>query len=139
MITKELIGENTYYYEEKFKLINEGKLTFNICAFLFTGLWLVYRKLYLEFTAFFLLTVANYALFAFIGYDGFASEIIPLALYVAGGLFGNNLYKNHLEKIAARYPGDNSKGGVNLPATIAVIVFALALRVFAHLTGNFIP
>ena len=129
MITKELIGENTYYYEEKFKLVDEGKLTFNICAFLFTGLWLVYRKLYLEFAAFLFLVAANAVFFAFIGNDGFASEIIPLALYVAGGLFGNNLYKNHLEKIAERYPGDNKKGGVNLPATIGIFIIVLAMYI----------
>ena len=139
MITKELIGENTYYYEEKFKLIDEGKLTFNVCAFLFSGLWMLYRKLYKEFLVFAVIIIANSVAFAFLGRDGFASEIIPFTLYIACGLFGNNIYKNHLEKIAERHPGDNSKGGVNLPTTIAVIVFALALRVFAHVTGNFIP
>lgn len=129
------------YYKDKFKTITPQKATagFNIAAFLLGVIWLFYRKMY------------GYGLI-YIGFI-FASSIvmeifnasiaidrsISIAVSVFMGLWGNTIYKHHVEKkikqISEEYEGEDMQieakiqqgGGTNPIAGWTLFILIVAL------------
>ena len=127
-----LIGVGTAYYNRVFSRMKPGKWkpSWNWCAFLFAPFWLVYRKMYSYGLAFMGVTLVFSLL-----RSQFISQL-SLCLYILCGVFGNALYKVHLEQKAAQaelltgtYQSDFYKknGGINKLATVLSIGAFLVL------------
>ena len=127
-----LVGKNEEYYIPKFQQLKAtgSKASWNWAAFLFTGYWLIYRKMY------------GYGAAVLVGaflLSMIQSGVVTLLLwgvYIAAGIFGNSIYLHHLEgKLAqADALGDfrrdaylEQNGGVNPTATILAVVGQIVL------------
>lgn len=98
------IGPKKGVYLKKFDKIEQGRISWNWCGFLVSGLWLLYRKMYAYFFAIFGIVFAIELILNFAVPDKTAqtiSCIISLAFNVAIGLWGDNLYYRKLKKLAA--------------------------------------
>ena len=119
----QLIGQNNQdYYVSKFLEMKSQnkKATWNWPAFLFSGYWLLYRKMYI------------YGIGVILG--ALLLSEIPLVLlagYIVMGIFGNALYMNHLETKAkdmktmdpmGKRLYAEKNGGVNSVAVIIALV-----------------
>ena len=125
------------YYIAKF---NEIKNLRKICAwnwpaFFFSGLWMIYRKMYIAGAVTLLLTFAASC-------TGIFGCVISLAIAVASGLLGTYIYMFHIERVILRgrsvdpeYTGlyKSRSGGVNrvLPVILAIVYALLFLAVIA--------
>ena len=102
-----VIGEkNTIYYLEKFQRIDQQesglKASWNWSAFLFSGLWLLYRKIYLWFFAYWILGASIVCLVIFnVADSSKAFDIvfyITLAFHLFCGIYGNSIYHKSVNK-----------------------------------------
>jgi len=87
------ISKNTDYYMRKFEEINitKNKISWNWPAFLFTGWWMLYRKMYIQA----LLVIIGVPVLSLIPVIGW---IFPWAIWILGGMYGNSLYLDHINK-----------------------------------------
>lgn len=96
-----LIGsKKADYYGEKFSEMDRtgSKVSWNWMSFLFGAVWMVYRRMYLN-TLLCWAIVILLSVLMLIPMVGFVLYLLSLiALYICMGLFGNALYKRHLEK-----------------------------------------
>lgn len=139
------IKKNVDKYLEKFRKMERkhSKVSWNWCGFLFSSLWLIYRKLYI---AFILTTVLNFVGSYFVGFAiGYGVAMADMGLnalyavsYISGilvsliimlivGMFGNSWYRKKLDKLVAAGEAAATeeeakkiykKGGTNIVALI---------------------
>ncbi|MBS6511033.1 MAG: zinc-ribbon domain-containing protein, partial [Clostridiales bacterium] len=111
------LGQNEVYYEKKFAQLQSGQLTWNWAACCLTSFWLIYRRMYLWG---YLSLLGQIILAAILAY---AWPVAPLLFCILFGMFGNNIYKSHIEKemkLVQRLSKQNrlieyaDKGGVRL-------------------------
>lgn len=111
------LGQNEVYYEKKFAQLQSGQLTWNWAACCLTSFWLIYRRMYLWG---YLSLLGQIILAAILAY---AWPVAPLLFCILFGMFGNNIYKSHVEKemkLVQRLSKQNrlieyaDKGGVRL-------------------------
>jgi len=147
-----VIGEkNTVYYLEKFQRFDQQasglKASWNWSAFLFSGLWLLYRKIYLWFFVYWLLGATLVGLVIFNAADSSkAFDIIvyiTLAFHIICGIYGNFIYYKQVNKkieAAKLTLNDNelleqtlsSKGGTSVGQTASFLsVFTLCVGLIA--------
>lgn len=96
-----LIQNNIYYYDQKFAMMNMSgsSVAWNWASFFLGAYWMVYRKMYLN-TLFLWLINIGIGLIGMIPVVGWIiSGILGIGLWVCMGLFGNVIYKKHVEKI----------------------------------------
>ncbi len=86
------IGKNREYYGGKFRTIKttDKKNSWNLCAFLFSSFWLVYRKMYVP------------AVVIAIVYTYTESILLNLALSILVGIFGNYIYMQRIERLVVK-------------------------------------
>lgn len=89
------IRNNAGFYLGKFDKMEtqNTKITWNWACFLFTGLWLIYRKMYNWFAAFILFWIAEGFVLAALGNFGIIDTLLNIAVSVLMGMYGNYLYK----------------------------------------------
>lgn len=139
------VDEKQSVYEKKFAKIDEGKISWNWCAFLVPGAWLLYRKMYKYFIVLLCVSLAISSLELLV--SGHASEIISyitsIAIGVCGGLFGDKLYYSRIKKLVAaddesaaseeqRTESVQKYGGVS-PTSVVVLIM-VAILSFAIVT-----
>ena len=121
-----LIDKKAYHYIEKFNKIDAGKLTLNWPAFFFGTIWLLYRKMYLEFFAALFLSsiIAQISVYA--------NAIVSIVFLFTG----NILYKYKIERLEAKansLSGNahskfiEKKGGASL--LIPILMFMLGILI----------
>ena len=139
------VQKNQMFYQEKFeKIIKTGdKKTWNWAAFFLSIYWMLYRKMYLQAGALFLINIVLSA----IPYVGW---ILDIAVWIAVGMYSNSLYLDHIRKKLTEIKMINSndkefmimkKGGTNLvlPIAIAVGIFVIVIIgivLFASVMGS---
>lgn len=138
-------GNNSFYYLNCLEKIKIGKkLIFNLYAFVFSILWLAYRKMYLEF-AISLLIGISLAIFI-----GISLSIFTLSLIL--GLTGNYLYVKksirEMQKAQANYPNLNDRmdylrraGGTNYNIVFTfiglfILISLLTFAILAYIIGH---
>lgn len=144
------VDEKQSVYEKKFAKIDEGKISWNWCAFLVPGAWFLYRKMYKYFVVLFCIGLVTGSLEFLV--SGHASEIISyitsIAISVCGGLFGDKLYYSRIKKLVAaddasaaseeqRTESVQKYGGVS-PAAVVVLIM-VAILSFAIVTYSPFP
>ena len=123
------------YYQQQFQEMTPKKpyAGFNIAAFFFGVIWLFYRKMYSYAVMAIALIILIGVIETVLEIDGFAST---LGLSVAFGVFGNTLYKHHVDKQIAKLrqleKGDLSVelekcGGTNVVAGLIPLLIVLGL------------
>ncbi len=127
-----LVGPKADYYANQFQTmkLQNKQTSWNWAAFLVTPYWMIYRKMYLY--------GAGTLLVAFIlGQLGTFGSLLALAGYVLAGIFGNNIYRKHLETQAAQaksmtepYKSQfiQTNGGVNTTATTLTVIGYILLN-----------
>lgn len=127
------------YYQAQFKKITPKKqyVGFNIAAFFLGVVWLFYRKMYsYGFMAIGLIVVTG-IVEIFLGIESSGANI---GLAVAFGMFGNTLYKHHVDQQIAkiRQFGNSNvntelekRGGTNLIVGSILLVIWLGLVALA--------
>ena len=127
------------YYQAQFKKITPKKqyVGFNIAAFFLGVVWLFYRKMYsYGFMAIGLIVVTG-TVEIFLGIESSGANI---GLAVAFGMFGNTLYKHHVDQQIAkiRQFGNSNvntelekRGGTNLIVGSILLVIWLGLVALA--------
>lgn len=138
------IGEKyqTYYQQQFEKMTTERPYAgFNIAAFFLGVVWLFYRKMY----SYALMAIALMIVIGVVEtlweIEGFGSSI---GLSVAFGVFGNTLYKHHVDKQIAKIRqlgnGDlttelENRGGTNFIAGLIPLLILLGLIGLAMMTS----
>lgn len=117
---------------------SDNKISFNLPALLFTSLYFMYRKLYVESIA--ILVVSNILSYA-LPKLGFLS----LAINLLAGLFFNYLYflkaektVNEAQSIMNQRERDEflrKKGGTNIVAMLILLVASFAFGMFMYKSG----
>lgn len=131
------IGTKRNYYLNQFAALKSQKKysSWNLCAFLVSPLWCMYRKMYIPGAV---ILGINFLL-SMMG--GFLSWVLTLALAIAVGIFANYFYMYDLEQRIAK--GKllpelqkraylDQKGGVNaaVPVVAAVIYFLIGIILY---------
>jgi len=154
------VGKNAGYYLKKWAsaLANEGGSSgFSGAAFLFSGLWLPYRKMYKFTLILYGIVLAETVLEAIVpaalGGAGSGAEafggLFGLAIWIVCGRYGNAWYLNHVKQriaeVRARGLQDDDyfkelarAGGTNLPAAFGLFLLFIVVvsAVSAMLTGQ---
>ena len=136
------VGENHKYFLkvfQKFDLSN-SKESWNWASAFFTGYWLAYRKMYkIQFLYYAVLILMRVML------GRAMSSILELIIFVPSGVYGNYLYKKHVEKHIQKTKNmDHStkqsylidKGGTS--DGLVLMIFALRIVVEIYLRKNLI-
>lgn len=143
--------EKADVYEKKFRKLDEGRLSWNWCAFLVTPCWLLYRKLYKWFFIYMGIGVVISGIFGALGSSTANSLveqssispieiielIISIILCVVVGLFGDKIYKAKLENLIHNgytTEQDISKYGGTNTAAVLIYIGVCALAVIAVAT-----
>ncbi len=102
-----VIGEkNTVYYLDKFQRFDQQesglKTSWNGSAFLFSGFWLLYRKIYLWFFAYWILEASiAYLVLSSLADSSKAFDVVlcvTLAFHLLCGIYGNSIYHKCVNK-----------------------------------------
>jgi len=96
-----LIGKKDYYYIHKFNEISnkDSKISWNWCAFIFSGFWMLYRKLNKSYTAlFFGAIIIEVGTFIGAFFTGGITLIFLAIFKIVVGLYGNVYYKKYIDK-----------------------------------------
>lgn len=140
LLMQSFVGEKyQHYYQRKFSKIATKNLIygFNICAFLFSAVWLYYRKMYLYGTIMVSLLIGMLMLEHLYGFQG---QGVLIALSAVTGLVGNGLYKNFAEKKIAGLRRRNvpqlqvavqQAGGTNLGLALVLLTLFFVVS-FVH-------
>lgn len=140
LLMQSFVGEKyQHYYQRKFSKIATKNLIygFNICAFLFSAVWLYYRKMYLYGTIMVSLLIGMLMLENLYGFQG---QGVLIALSAVTGLVGNGLYKNFAEKKIAGLMRRNvpqlqvavqQAGGTNLGLALVLLTLFFVVS-FVH-------
>lgn len=141
------VGRRAGYYLKKWRraLAGQGGAGFNWAAFLFTGFWLPYRKLYRATALFygigFAETLAEEVVFRFVLGTGEPpaplSSVFGLVVALVGGAGGNAWYLRRARRVIAEtralgLPDDEytdrlaRRGGTNLPAALGLFLAFIA-------------
>ncbi|MGM9936417.1 MAG: RING finger protein [Candidatus Ornithomonoglobus sp.] len=135
-----LIQNNIYYYDQKFSMMNmSGKhISWNWASFFLGAYWMMYRKMYLN-TLFLVLISWAITFICFIPIVGwFIGGILAIALWVCMGMFGNAIYKRHIEKKYDECSGLSydhrkqecvGKGGTSAGAVVVYIIISILLNI----------
>lgn len=139
------IQKNIDFYKRKFAKMeqNNSKVSWNWCAFLFTPLWLIYRKMYAF--GFGYLLIGN--IISYIGviltYQtlstsyAIVSLIITTGIWLTFSLLGNYIYKSRTERLINegqrldepyKTKHIEKNGGVSLAVLIITIVVVIILQ-----------
>lgn len=130
------VQENSEYYLPKFALMDSSgkKTSWNWAAFFFTDAWMLYRKMY----KLFVITLIIQFIVAMI-FPG-----LSILVHIAVGLFGNFLYKEHIDKLAetgALLSGQEKEshaarhGGTSQIAIAIYLILSLILTVLDSVLG----
>ena len=123
------------YYQQQFAEITPKKpyAGFNVGAFFFGVIWLFYRKMYLYAVMAMALMIVIGVVETFLEVEGFGSMI---GLSIAFGVFGNGLYKHHVDKQIAKIRqfghGDvtatfQNAGGTNWVAALIPLLLVVGI------------
>ncbi|MCJ7855426.1 DUF2628 domain-containing protein [Lachnospiraceae bacterium NSJ-143] len=125
-----LAEKNSLYYKEAFKCIIDGKVKINWSALVLFPYWSIYRKMYI-YAAVYYIAVISLGILSRI--TKFPIVFISMALNIAVGFYGNQIYKLHLQRLidrAVMFPSVqersrflSKKSGVS---TVALVVFVVA-------------
>ncbi|MBO5453505.1 MAG: DUF2628 domain-containing protein [Clostridia bacterium] len=111
------LQKNQMYYINNFQQMKSkgNKTSWNWCAFLFSGYWFAYRKMYGIATA----CLGLNFLFSIIPVIG---GLLNLALFICVGIFGNSLYQQYVEtelNTAKTTQAFNKLGYINLKGGVS--------------------
>lgn len=120
------IDSNYSYYMNKYEdmRMSGKKASWNWSAFIFSGYWALYRKMYV---AGFLMMAINYVI-SFIPVFG---DLLSLVFWILVGAYGNRLYLEYVENNLANIRSLDSyekekafkrKGGTNIIVPIVVLI-----------------
>ena len=142
---EKIVGEKCDEYMKDFYEMEVKKLkpSWNFPAFLFSGLWYIYRKMYKQGAVVILLLSLLVSSATFFPEHRFLSLPLFLIAIVGSGIFGNGIYMNHIRKVARgalaapanlRMDYIEEHGGTDKKSTvIAAVVCAVALIAFVLL------
>ena len=123
-------------YARKFAKVEQGKISWNWCAFLAGGYWLLYRKMYKEFGALFLIIIALNLITLLTASKLLLilATIASLIVWIGLGMYGDKIYYNRITALANVYEGRSNRqqaiekyGGVSVLAVVIVIVASFVL------------
>ncbi|WP_080432214.1 DUF2628 domain-containing protein [Burkholderia ubonensis] len=137
------VGKKVNYYQKKWAVgtRRRGGMSWNWAAFLFSGLWLAYRRMYWQA----LLTVFAWSVAFFLSITFFPPplgskviNVLNIGMAVTLGWRGNDWYKAHVEAVIERLRAKGScqeqfevavrrRGGTSWLAVIGVFLCLLAL------------
>ena len=149
------IGTNQYYYFYKFQKLNlkNSKVSWNWASAFFGAYWYAYRKMYLiqflyYITYFFAVGCLGMLMASLFPtrntlkpFVAIAPILIVFLPCVLSGIFGNHIYKSHVEKHVqiARYMDAYmkqnylmKKGGTSGGALLILIIITLLLRIMSR-------
>ena len=117
-------------YEQKFAKIEEGRRSWNWCAFLVGPWWLAYRKLYVQACLYLAFVLAIYAaaftvgsFFLMMGYSSRGMVTAGIAIAVYFGLNGDKMYFDKINKCFDSENKDKCIGKYGGTSAKAVILF----------------
>jgi uncharacterized paraquat-inducible protein A len=116
--TLEAPKKSTSYYLASFKKIAAGIFVFNTPAFLFGGLWMLYRRMYLMAFLFFIIS--------------FFTPVPYILLATIFGFTANHIYWHNLKE---RFMDGKQKWGVNKWIIPTIILICVALT-FLSVMGD---
>ena len=133
------VQENSEYYLPKFAAMDSGgkKTSWNWAAFFFTDAWMLYRKMY----KLFVITLIVQFIIATI-FPG-----LSILIHILVGLFGNYLYKDHVDKLAEtgslltgveKESHAAKHGGTSQIAIAVYLILSLILAVLDSVLGMII-
>ena len=135
----DFVGVKKGVYARKFEKVEQGRISWNWCAFLAGGGWLLYRKMYREFAVLFMITLALNAM-SLTGVKALmVVEIIAsLIVWIGLGMYGDKIYYNKITALANAYEGKSDRpqaieryGGVSLLAVLIAFVASFVLAFVA--------
>lgn len=137
-----LVQKNLPYYHRVFAEMRGRKWSWNWLAFFFPIPWLFYRKMYLFGLVFMIGAAVFEAAIEFATSSAPASRGSQMLYRMILGVFGNLLYRRHLQGVLAKVnslqlPSDErlaalkKRGGVSTWACVAVIVVPAILHILA--------
>ena len=125
------------YYQKKWQFTLGQLKGFNITAFFFGAIWLIYRKMYLYATIFLVIISLDIAVEMFYPFPEAIGSGLTWTIAAMFGVMGNYWYKAHADKkvsqICASFPPEQvpaelaKQGGANLAAALIATVVLLAL------------
>jgi hypothetical protein len=140
------VGPNADYYLRQWHGVLRGRnqgTGFNWAAFLLSGLWLPYRKMYLATLIFYSAIIAEMLLEGVLEVaiesppPPWLDRVTGLAFAIVCGAFGNRWYLSHVTKVIARSRSDGligrdlkvriaRRGGTSLVAPLATFALFMA-------------
>lgn len=124
------------------------KLSWNFPAFLFSGFWYIYRKMYKQGVALLLFLALLLTSATYFPEHRFLSLPLFLILLVGSGFLGNGIYMRHIKNVARqalKVPANlrmdyiNEHGGISKKAAaVAAVVCAVLLAVFIFIAKTVI-
>lgn len=137
----DFVGVKKGVYARKFDKVEQGRISWNWCAFLAGGGWLLYRKMYREYAVLFIITLALNAM-SLTGLKALMviETIASLVIWIGLGMYGDKIYHNKITALANAYEGKSGRpqaieryGGVSLLAAFIAFEASLvmAFAVFA--------
>lgn len=139
---EKLIGEKSNKYMKGFyeTEVAKLKLSWELPAFLFSGFWYIYRKMYKQGVAFLLFIALLISSVTYFPEHRFVAIPLLLVLLNAAAILANGVYMRHIKNLARealavpanlRMEYIEKHGGVDKKATIiAAVVCAVLLAVF---------
>jgi hypothetical protein len=140
------IGPNASYYLERWRAMaaKKSQLSWNWAAFLFSLLWLGYRKMWVPTVTLFLVFVALCLLSVQSGPMLLAGSAISLLAVAATGTLGTAFYRQHVLRLARQSAALDpeaaaarlrARGGVSTPAVLVLALLAIAVAAGAGYYG----
>ncbi|WP_457639226.1 DUF2628 domain-containing protein [Persephonella sp.] len=135
-VIRSFVQKNADYYLTKWKIMASGgsKVSWNWAAFLLTGPWMGYRKMYFYAFIFLVLNLLSYI--------PLLGLIVWLALWIGIGMLGNYLYGkytyNKLLELKVKFPDEEAfkmavvkEGGTSVAGVFLVFLMALGISFVA--------
>lgn len=137
---EKLIGEKSNDFMKDFYEMEVKKLkpSWSFPAFLFSGFWYIYRKMYNQGVALLLFVALLVSSITYFPEHRFLSIPVLILLFVASGIFGNGIYMRHIGKVARqalKTPANlrmeyiEKHGTIDKKATVIAAVVGVALFV----------
>lgn len=136
------VGDNSGFYMQKWLVMDKtgSKTSWNWPAALITSYWLLYRKMYIYFLIYFAVTIV-------VSFIPVINFIYFIGTIVAGGLFGNWVYREHAQKrlaeiqvmqpdpqqrrVAAAMAGGTSWVGPLILLAVQVVLWLVSMTLWA--------
>lgn len=130
------IGSNSFYYITEFKRIhNRKKRRFNFCAFLFSGAWFVYRKMYKIGTILTILFLSLIIASTFIKFN-YTKDIISDLLYASGISSSSNISPDNINVFMENFNNLEITKKILLFAPTAISIINFIIMIISGIIAN---